>query len=117
MKYFTYGQNNTGGNFVYDNVKGIATYVMIEAESADKANQKAEELGLYWNGVDTSSDCDCCGDRWYPASSDAEGDIRPSIYGMPVQFLTIKNDLIKWHKEGYECFVHYADGRVEGYYK
>jgi hypothetical protein len=115
MKFFTYRQNNTGGSFEYNAEQGISTSVIIEAESADKANEKAEAIGLYWNGVDDQSDCECCGDRWYPTSD--EGDEVPSVYGMPVHLLTVKNELMKWNKNGYECFVHYADGKIVGFYK
>ena len=114
MKYFTYHQNNSGGSFDYDDKIGITTNVIIEAKSADEANQIAEKIGIYWNGMEDGSDCECCGDRWHPQSG--KGDDVPSVYGMPVQFLTIKNELHKWQK-GPECFVHYANGRVTGYYK
>jgi len=115
MKFFTYNQNNSGGDFWYDEKRGISTFVIIEAESASKADARAEEIGLYWDGVGSGTDCDCCGDRWHP-KYDGGGDAIPSVYGVPVHFLTVKNELSRW-QSGYECFVHYADGRIIGFYK
>lgn len=62
MKFWTYYQNNSGGcNVVNDRV---AKFVFIEAESAEDADNRAEEIGIYFNGCETGRDCDCCGDRW-----------------------------------------------------
>jgi hypothetical protein len=62
MPFYTYWQNNSGG--VWD---GPAQNVVIEAPSAEMANDRAEKLaGIYFNGVDDGIDCECCGDRWHP---------------------------------------------------
>lgn len=64
--YYIFDQNNSGGSFdVNDNV---AEYVIIEANNNEEANDKAEDIGIYFNGVNQGLDCDCCGDRWYPTS-------------------------------------------------
>lgn len=68
--YFEYRQNNSGGSFHVDDK--VCQYVIIEANSVEDANKKALELGLYWNGVEEDRDCECCGDRWYPADSKIE---------------------------------------------
>ena len=39
--------------------------MIIEAVDQDAATDKAESLGIYFNGCDDGIDCDCCGDRWY----------------------------------------------------
>lgn len=58
--FYTFYQNNSGGYF-----EG-PTMVIIEAHSADEANEIAEErAGIYFDGVALGRDCWCCGDRWY----------------------------------------------------
>lgn len=80
-KFFTYDQNNSGGRFDVDDKGGIAEAVIIEADSADEANDRAEGLGLYFNGTDDGGpDCPCCGDRWYRVS-ESDGTDEPKIYG------------------------------------
>lgn len=69
MRYYIYSQNNSGGSFDDDPERGIGYIVYIEAPTADAANQRAEDIGLYFNGCETGQDCDCCGDRWYEMSS------------------------------------------------
>ncbi|ALH46439.1 hypothetical protein ABNC92_10725 [Paenibacillus larvae] len=80
--YFTFNQNNPGGfTVVNDSVCGV---VIIEADTADQANKKAEEIGIYFYGCSTGNDCPCCGDRWDAQYNDAEGTDEPEIYGVPV---------------------------------
>lgn len=64
MAFFTYVQNNSGGDFVTND--SVAHYVIIEAVNAAQANEIAETIGIYFNGCDAGIDCYCCGDRWYP---------------------------------------------------
>lgn len=100
--FWTYDQNNTGGNFVHDAEKGIGYKVCIEAPTKDAANTKAEEVGIYFNGCNEGIDCSCCGDRWY---SSPDGPFAtPSAYS--------DGDSLKggW---GIPSYIHYADGRVE----
>lgn len=82
--FFTYNQNNSGGSFTYDKVWGISEYVIIEADSADEANDIAEGIGLYFDGCADGMDCECCGDRWYRAWDDEDGEDEPSVYGKPI---------------------------------
>jgi hypothetical protein len=56
--YATYIQNNSGGSFIGSKV------IIIEANSVEEANSIAESHGIYFDGVDTGADCECCGDRW-----------------------------------------------------
>lgn len=58
--FFWYDQNNSGGVFIKP-----AQNVIIEADTVDEANIRSEDLGVYFNGVITGDDCECCGDRWY----------------------------------------------------
>lgn len=72
--YYTYAQNNTGGFW-----RG-PQYVIIKADSAADANEKAEWNGIYFNGVNLELDCECCGDRWCRVL-EKEGTEVPTIHG------------------------------------
>jgi hypothetical protein len=63
LKFYEISQNNTGGSWVTDDK--LCHRLYIEANSSTEADEIAEGLGCYWNGVDEGQDCPCCGDRWY----------------------------------------------------
>jgi len=98
LKWFTFRQNNSGGNFIVDN--DVDAYVIVQAHNADEANQLAQRIGIYFNGVDDGIDCECCGDRWDKAwvtegTEGTEGTDEPMVYGEPVTWspdavLTVK---------------------------
>lgn len=113
MPFYGYRQNNSGGGFDFDADGGISVHVIIEADSADEADRKAEDIGLYFDGA---SDCPCCGNRWYEASSWDESDV-PSLYGTPIQDVEWGNypKQSKWIKDGPEAYVHFKDGKIQGY--
>ena len=98
MPFYHFSQNNSGGHF-----KGLYKNIIIEAKTADEANKIAcDVFEVYFDGVYNGSDCDCCGDRWYPAME--PGDDAPMIYGMPAeQYETV----IDW---GVSDVIRYADG-------
>jgi hypothetical protein len=62
MNYYMWRQNNTGGSFVTDD--DLSRFVVIQADSYADAEQKAFSFGIYYDGVDSGYDCECCGDRW-----------------------------------------------------
>lgn len=62
--YFFFDQNNPNGVTLQDAERGIGHFVIIEADSANAANAKADSIGLYFDGVSEGMDCECCGDRW-----------------------------------------------------
>lgn len=62
MAIYSFRQNNSGGWF---HVPAITVYV--HADTPEQANAVAEANGLYFHGVSKGLDCECCGDRWYPA--------------------------------------------------
>jgi hypothetical protein len=80
---WVFTQNNSGGSYDYPEWTGpadlggvFAAYdwqdqqvdVWVMAESEEEANRLAEQYaGVYFDGVEKGLDCDCCGDRWYPA--------------------------------------------------
>ena len=78
-------QCNSGGEYDYPEWTGpadlggvCAAYdwqdkpvdVWVMAESREEANRLAEQYAeVYFNGVETGMDCDCCGERWWPADT------------------------------------------------
>lgn len=113
MPFYEYRQNNSGGGFDFDGNAGISVHVIIEADSASEANDKAEEIGLYFDG---EGDCPCCGDRWYPASDWRRGEDRPTIYSTPIEDYDFYGRLtFKWISDGPEAYVHFKDGLVQAY--
>ena len=102
--FFEFHQNNSGGHDDIDPNTGIVKVVVIEAPDCETANNRAESIGLYFDGCDNGRDCLCCGDRWYRQWSNKEGSVVPIVYGKPVD-LTSKKD---WY---FPIAIHYADGR------
>lgn len=91
LKFYHFRQNNSGGSFdVNDNVN---VHVLIQAHSASEANGRAEEIGIYFDGVEDGCDCDCCGDRWYRASED-DGELFPHFHGGRIEDMEKRDDLV-----------------------
>jgi len=63
--WYEYRQNNSGGSFVEND--SVAHYVLVQATSTADADNKAESVGIYFDGCHKGYDCTCCGDRWYSA--------------------------------------------------
>lgn len=70
LKWFEYSQNNSGGSFQHSASLGIGYRVWIQATSAEDADRRAQEIGLYFDGY---GDCSCCGDRWTEKSGWDDG--------------------------------------------
>lgn len=60
-QWFEFSQNNSFGEWDHDPDTGIGYEVWIEATGPEHANERAEQIGLYFDG----SDCPCCGNRWH----------------------------------------------------
>jgi hypothetical protein len=101
-KFFHFSQNNSGGSFVTNDM--VCETVIIEARDVDDANNIAVSKGIYFDGVDEGSDCECCGDRWNRVWDD--GDDVPSIYGTPVS--EVEAGMFRKR-----AIIHYLDGRVD----
>jgi len=67
MSFFTYRQNNSGGSFVEN--EHVNIFVIIEADSAKQADNKAKSIDIYFDGCENGTDCHCCGDRWSRAAT------------------------------------------------
>lgn len=105
-KFFTFDQNNSGGKFDVYLEEGISETVIIEAADYTQANDRAEEIGLYFDGCENGFDCECCGDRWSRAWGDDEGYDIPTLYGEDVY--EAKSG---WYRD--VVFIHYLDGKIE----
>lgn len=84
MKWFHYRQNNSGGSF--DISDKVSVDVFIQARNGSHADERAEEIGIYFNGAEDGQDCECCGDRWYPSVglTAEQGDDEPLLYGSKI---------------------------------
>lgn len=112
--FCTFIQNNSGGSFNFDEAAGITRFVIVEADDRDDANNRAENIGLYWDGCDKGMDCSCCGDRWNLQSTwiDMTAEA-PSIYNQQITEYLEGHRSIRWMDAGKEVAVHYKDGRIE----
>lgn len=95
--FYLFRQNNTFGTYDIDEESGIGADVLIEADSPEEANERAKEIGIYFDGVDIGIDCPCCGDRWYPVT---EAD----AYKSPKEAFS--------YRRSNSLFIHYKDGRI-----
>lgn len=105
--FWEFNQNNSGGSFVFDEKNGLTHFVIIEAETKQEAIDRAESVGIYFNGCDDGRDCSCCGDRWYVPYAD-EGTPKPTVYGEPFNKAKLS---FRWMKKGKEICVHYLNGK------
>lgn len=98
-KFFKYRQNNSGGSFDINDATGIGPIVWIEAEGEAHADDRAESIGIYFDGVDKGFDCPCCGDRWSESWRGGKDKVE----------IDSKYDFM-WHDTVY---VHRMDGTIE----
>ena len=95
-KFYTFGQNNSGGYYIGP------SYIIIEAINPEQANQIAETTGyIYFDGIDSERDCECCGDRWNTVY-EWNGYDFPSAYGSE----PIENEQVHY-------VIYYLDGRKD----
>lgn len=110
--FYTYRQNNSGGEFTVNS--DVTVTVIVEADNADRADSRAEKLGIYFNGVNDDIDCECCGDRWSPAY-DRDGTETPMVYGQPVESYKTLTRFIRPDEPS--IYVYYLDGSKKSYYE
>lgn len=110
--FYHFSQNNSGGNFHFNEEKGITHHVIIEADNTSEANAIAEEIGIYFDGCSTGRDCECCGNRWYSACDWDKKDF-PHVYGEEIKKALNTSHFYRWIEPGKEVCIHYKDGRKE----
>lgn len=103
--WFYFDQNNSGGSFDHDPDRGIGYGLFIEADSAEDANQRAEYIGLYFDGY---GDCECCGNRWSSAWRD-DGQVDPSRYGE--RWEAASSDYEATKEWGINLYIHPINGK------
>ena len=112
-KFYTFDQNNSGGGFGKP-----AIHVIIEALNYEDANSRAEDIGLYFDGVASGNDCECCGDRWSSQWRDYKASETPKIYGQSPEVYVRDSKNIKWgDKTLPEIKVFFLDGTTKEYFK
>lgn len=99
-RFYVYRQNNSGGSFDIDDATGIGPKVWIEANDMNHSIERAQSIGIYFNGVEDGRDCVCCGDRWSKPWSD-NGENLPKIND--------KYDFNWWNT----VYIHYINGSIE----
>lgn len=122
LHWYDFDQNNSGG--VFEQNDDVSLHVFIQAESADAANQKAEDIGIYFDGCEKGWDCDCCGDRWYRADYPMDSFVvyfwkkdNAEYDNISDYAQAIANDS-GWAKDGKPAnIVYFADGTVKRFYK
>lgn len=106
--FYTFRQNNSGGRFDVDDDVNI--YVVIEGDTLSEIVDKAEQVGIYFDGCADGSDCPCCGDRWYPAYG--ESDDVPMWYDTPYDLTPVardKADTVIHYKNGTRAYLRSGD--------
>ena len=116
LKWFEFGQNNSGGSFVV--TSELCHRVWIQAPNDVAALAKALDLGVYLHGVRDGIDCGCCGDRWHEPYRPTEF---PMDYGSgltfsgPEEYAQYLADKYGWTAP--DARLYYADGRVTEIYR
>lgn len=118
--FFTYNQNNSGGNKIFDAKRGISKWVIVEADNASDADDIACEIGLYFGYQE--GDCtlsSCCGERWEYASDLYEHD-EPQVYDEIVTDNCRGNgDLINFYHSKFPGplgYIHYRNRNIAPFY-
>lgn len=106
VRYYDFSQNNSGGRWKVS--EDYAENTIIAARCVREANDRAEELGIYFDGCTKELDCDCCGDRWCSQWTESE-DVEPLIYGKQPKDYLIEDGFSLRSK----VIVHHGDGRRE----
>ena len=70
--FYLFTQNSSGGFFnkIEKGFGGQVYHLVVEADDAEHANERAQELGIYFDGISAGLDCECCGNRWYRADDE-----------------------------------------------
>jgi hypothetical protein len=100
-KFYTFGQNNSGGSFDHDPRKGIGYRVCVQAVNADDASNRFYDI---IENYSQGGDCSCCGPRWSGYIHESDGSSFPTNYGDESSPLDGG-----W---GIPSYTHYLDGQI-----
>lgn len=101
VSWFEFSQNNSGGRFHVDDK--VCHRLFIEADNEAEAIQKAESLGVYFDGVAEGLDCPCCGDRWHsPVEVKFPYQFKDYLYGKDKVFETPR-EYAQYLTDNYGC--------------
>lgn len=90
--YFVFRQNNSGGGYIGN--KFISKITIIEADSPQQANERAQDIGIYFemdSPIEDWNDCESCGKRWdevFDGFNTLQEAIRPGKSDCMVKVLT-----------------------------
>lgn len=115
--FWLYKQINNGGKIIRDH--RLAPYVIIEAESIETVDKRAQEVGLYFDYYDPirdEFDCDCCDPRWDYMKCDI---YQHNFLGKKTLIEHLINILLVKNKDyddtGVVCHVYFLDGKKLSY--
>jgi hypothetical protein len=110
--FHDFNQNNSGGGFDFDKRSGITHHVIIEGRDIEQIIERAENIGIYFNGCETGQDCECCGDRWCKPWSSECREV-PTVYGQEVGADKPFKGYLWCDKEDMtDVCIHYLEGRI-----
>lgn len=92
--FYEFDQNNSGGKYHSDDK--LCHRLIIEADSLEEAEEKAFDMGVYYDGCNDGRDCPCCGDRWY-GPQEMDFPYRYSSFG-----IAEAKEIAKKHNANYE---------------
>lgn len=118
-KFYEFSQNNSGGSFHVDG--RLCHRVFIEANSQDEADEIAESIGIYFDGVEKGIDCSCCGDRWNRSSLYDVVDLKKLSKEYKQNFSSIE-EYVQMLSDEYgwtipDARIFYANGKVVEIFK
>jgi hypothetical protein len=88
MMFYQFTQSLSGGFFIGER------NVIVEAETPEEANRIAEQNGIYFDGIETGEDCECCGERWSRTSEGCSREF-PHLWGTPIEQCSESYRMIK----------------------
>ena len=101
MHFYLFDQNNSGGVYYEDDLRGIAEFVIIESSNKTAAIKKARSIGLFRLPY-----CECCGTRFdlYPELIEDQDSVIDfntiySVISIGIHLSDGRTLFIKWKQE------------------
>ena len=104
--FYQFNQNYIGRIYMRDERLGIGPLIIVEGDTVDAINKKAEQVGIYFDG--RKKGIDPLDNRWYRMMRNKDGYDEPHVYDVHID----KIPSAEW--VGYDdVFIHYADGTMK----